>query len=178
MDAAGELIAELQALPGPSADLYSALVANYNPTKDVLLRMLDTGIDQFFGSANDLVVPSEGGWRVAQPGKVLIPAARIGCYGPGGNMAADSVTHVNFFYQPETVDFLTVALSGQTQPLKRLDPLASLPDRRLLRDAKVDFAATAAAGSAAEPGRVPGSGRRSSDVRRPAAPLTITGSMI
>ena len=175
MDAAGELIAELQALPGPSADVYSALVANYNPTKEVLLRMLDTGIDQFFGSANDLVVPSEGGWRVAQPGKVLIPAARIGCYGPGGNLPADSVTHVNFFYRPETVDFLTLALSGQTQPLKRLDPLASLPDRRLLRDAKAAFAAADTAGSGAEPERAPDSaGRRPSDLRRPAAPLAIT----
>ena len=34
----------------------------------VLLRLLDTGVDQFFGSANDLVVPSEGGWRIDQPG--------------------------------------------------------------------------------------------------------------
>ena len=59
---------ELQSPPGPPADAYSALVANYNPSATVLLRMLDTGVDQFFGSANDLVVPSEGGWRIDQPG--------------------------------------------------------------------------------------------------------------
>ena len=88
MDGAGDPIAELQAPPGPPADVYSALVANYNPTREVLLRMLDTGVDQFFGSANDLVVPSEGGWRIDQPGRVFIPAARIGCFGPGGNLPA------------------------------------------------------------------------------------------
>jgi hypothetical protein len=43
---------------------YSALVANYQPTGDTLRRLVDAGIDQFFGTANDLVVPSEGGWRV------------------------------------------------------------------------------------------------------------------
>jgi hypothetical protein len=175
MDGAGELITELQSPPGPSTEAYSALVANYSPTKEVLLRMLDTGIDQFFGSANDLVVPSEGGWRVAQPGKVLIPAARIGCYGPGGNLPSDSVMHVNFFSRPETVDFLTLALSGQPHRLKRVDPLATLPDRRLLREVKAPFAASATAASGAEFERVPGSAdRRSADVRKPSTQLGIT----
>jgi len=179
MDGAGEVIAELQSPPGPPADVYSALVANYNPTKDVLLRMLDTGIDQFFGSANDLVVPSEGGWRVAQPGKVLIPAARIGCYGPGGNLPADSITHVSFFSHPETVDFLTVALFGQAQPLKRVDPLAALPDRRLLRGEAPAFAfsESAASGAGAEQG-LGGTGRASARGARASVsveqPLRIT----
>ena len=30
----------------------------------LLRRLVDAGIDQFFSSANDLVVPSEGGWRI------------------------------------------------------------------------------------------------------------------
>jgi CHAT domain-containing protein len=177
MDGAGELIAELQSPPGPPADVYSALVSNYNPTKEVLLRMLDTGIDQFFGSSNDLVVPSEGGWRVAQPGKVLIPAARIGCYGPGGNLPADSVTHVSFFPRQETVDFLTLALSGQSQPLKRVDPLAALPDRRLLREGAPTFAFWASGASGAEPEQGPGGTVRVSPRRgKPSAqqPLRIT----
>ena len=66
--------------------------------------MLDIGIDQFFGSANDLVVPSEGGWRVDPSGGIVHPGARIGCFGPGGNLDRGDVTHVNFFSQPETVD--------------------------------------------------------------------------
>jgi hypothetical protein len=123
MDGGGDPIAELQSPPGPPMDAYSALVANYNPSGEVLLRMLDTGVDQFFGSANDLVVPSAGGWRIDQPGAGFIPRARIGCYGPGGNLAADSVTHVNFFARAETVDFLARALSGAPQGLRRVDPL-------------------------------------------------------
>jgi hypothetical protein len=51
MDGAGEMIAELQSSSGPPEEAYSALVANYNPTDAVLLRMVDTGIDQFFASA-------------------------------------------------------------------------------------------------------------------------------
>lgn len=64
MDGDGPLIRELQGPPGPPGDSYSALVANYAPSGDVLRRLLDVGLDQFFGSANDLVVPSEGGWRI------------------------------------------------------------------------------------------------------------------
>jgi hypothetical protein len=142
MDADGTLISDLQAPPGPPPDAYSSLVANYNPTGDVLKRVLDTGVDQFFGSANDLVVPSEGGWRIDRSGVQFIPGNRIGCYGPGGNIARDSVTHVNFFSQPETVDFLVTTLSGQAQGLLPVDPTKLLPDRRLLRS----VGATAAAG--------------------------------
>jgi hypothetical protein len=154
MDGAGDLIARLQAPPGPPEDSYSALVANYNPAGEVLLRMLDTGVDQFFGSANDLVVPSEGGWRVDQPGSSHIAAARIGCFGPGGNLAADSVTHVNFFSRAETVDFLARALSGEPQPLRRIDPSKLLPDHRMLRERPPTQVVAAAAARAAGAERV------------------------
>ncbi len=132
MDGDGAMITELQGPPGPPPGTYSALVANYSP-KDKLQRLLDAGIDQFFGSANDLVVPSEGGWRVDRSGTSFIPASHIGCFGPGGNLKDESVTHVNFFSRAQTVSFLTTALSGQRQPLAPVDPAKSLPDRRLLR---------------------------------------------
>ena len=48
MDGDGDLIAAIQSPPGPPADAYSALVANYQPTGEVLQRLLDVGIDQFF----------------------------------------------------------------------------------------------------------------------------------
>jgi hypothetical protein len=153
MDGAGDLIAGLQSPPGPPEDGYSALVANYNPAGQVLLRMLDTGVDQFFGSANDLVVPSEGGWRIDQPGAPHIAAARIGCFGPGGNLAADSITHVNFFSREETVDFLVRALSGEPQPLRRIDPSKLLPDHRLLRERPPTLAAAAPAARVAAASR-------------------------
>lgn len=133
MDGEGDMIAAIQSPPGPPANAYSALVANYQPTDNVLQRLLDVGLDQFFGSANDLVVPSEGGWRIDRSGTSSIPAARIGCFGPGGNLPINSVTHVSFFSHTETVDFLVNALSGRQQPFNGVDPRRNLPDRRLLR---------------------------------------------
>lgn len=174
MDGNGEMIAALQSPPGPPMNAYSALVSNYNPTGAVLLRMLDAGVDEFFGTANDLVVPSEGGWRVDQPGTVFIPAARIGCFGPGGNLAPDSITHVNFFSQPETADFLVRALSGEPQQLRRLDPVTILPDRRLIRGAMAAVPALAATAAGAKQGAAKG-GPTSAETPRTStqAPLEI-----
>ena len=141
MDAEGEVIAAIQREPGPPPDAYSALVANYEPTGETLQRLLDIGIDGFFSSANDLVVPSEGGWRIDRSDATFIPATRIGCFGPGGNLSG-AVTHVNFFSHPETAAFLVNALGGRHQPLDGVDPRKRLPNRRLIRG--VSAAATAA----------------------------------
>ena len=142
MDGDGELIAAIQMPPGPPADAYSALVANYHPTGESLQRLIDAGIDQFFGTANDLVVPSEGGWRVDHSPAGHVPASRIGCFGPGGNLPADSVTHNSFFSEPAAVEFLVNGLLGRPHSLSRIDPRKSLPDRRLLRSA-IDVAGAA-----------------------------------
>lgn len=149
MDTAGPLVAALQQPPGPPAQAYSALVANYHPDAGVAARMLDLGVDAFFGSANDLVTPTEGGWRVDRDGARHVAADRIGCYGPGGNLTAPGIQHLNFFRQPETVDFLVKALSGAPLGLAPVDPSRPLPDRRF-RSAAV----AAAAGPAAGPGTV------------------------
>jgi CHAT domain-containing protein len=150
MDADGELIAAVQSAPAPPAGRYSALVANYHATGAVLQRLLDVGIDQFFGNANDLVVPTEGGWRVDRPPTGLIAASQIGCFGPGGNLAPDSVTHLNFFSQPATTDFLVNALLGRPHSLNGVDPRKTLPDRRLLRGAMTDVPVTRIAKGGAE----------------------------
>lgn len=142
MDGDGPLIAALQSPAGAPADAYSALVSNYQPDERVLARLLDTGVDQFFGSANDLVMPSEGGWRIDRAAARSIPGSRIGCFGPGGNLARDSVTHVGFFSLPETTTFLVTALAGQAHRLPAIDPLRNLPDRRLLRAKALPAAAT------------------------------------
>ena len=133
MDGDGDLIAELQQPPGPPPESYSALVANYDPKDEVLMRMIDTGVDQFFASANDLSGPVGGRLAHRSRGSSFIPGTRIGCFGPGGNLHADSVTHIAFFSQPAAVDFLVTALAGKEQPLAPVDPARSLPDRRLLR---------------------------------------------
>src|SRR4029079_9159180 len=141
MDGDGVLVAELQQPPGPPADAYSALVANYNPSTKVLMRMVDTGVDQFFASANDLVVPSEGGWRIDREGSSFIPGARIGCFGPGGNLHGDAVTHIGFFSEKATVDFLVTALAGEAHQLSPVDRAKSLPARRLLRSGAAGISA-------------------------------------
>ncbi len=136
MDADGEMIAAIQTPPGPAPGAYSALVANYHPTGETLRRLLDAGMDQFFGMANDLVVPSEGGWRIDRSVAGHVPASRIGCFGPGGNLPGDSVAHNNFFSQPASVDFLVNGLLGRPHNLGHMDLRTSLPDRRLLRRAE------------------------------------------
>ena len=154
MNGDGDMIRELQGPPGPPADGYSALVANCNPTGQ-LARLLDIGLDQFFGSANDLVVPSEGGWRIDRSGSKFIPGARIGCFGQGGNLPGESVTHVNIFAQPGASAFLARALQGKAQPLAPIDPALTLPDRRLVR-----AGAPGVAAPAITPGMAPVAGLR------------------
>lgn len=161
MDGDGPLVRDLQGPPGPPADAYAALVANFHPQGEFLARMIDTGVDQFFGTANDLVVPTEGGWRIDRTGRSFIPGARIGCFGPGGNLVGDDVTHVGFFSRQPAVDFLVTALAGRRQQLTVLDPAAELPDRRLSRAGAAGIAAPAIVGgrvAAGARGRFAGSG--------------------
>lgn len=130
MDSNGAVIAALQAAPNPPASAYAALVANYEPDRGVLQRMVDLGVDLFFNTANDMVVPTEGGWRVDPSSGTWIPGSRIGCFGRGGNEAAageGAVTHTTFFSRPEAVDFLVHALRGEPQPLPPVDPSQNLP---------------------------------------------------
>jgi hypothetical protein len=140
MDGAGDLVAELQAPPGPPQNAYSALVSNFHPDAKLWERALDVGVDTFFASANDLVVPSEGGWRIDRDGSPYIPAGRIGCFGPGGNIdptGSAPVTHISFFARSETAEFLARALAGESHGLAVIDPSEPLPDRRFRRSLRV-----------------------------------------
>jgi tetratricopeptide (TPR) repeat protein len=170
MDGDGEQIAAIQIPPGPPADAYSALVANYHPTGDKLRRLVDAGVDQFFDAANDLVVPTEGGWRIDASPAGHVPASRIGCFGPGGNLPADSVTHNTFYSQPATVAFLVNGLLGRPQSLNRIDPRRSLPDRRLLRGT-VDDARETEKGVRSD---MPAAGGRRKVGKQPPLRITVT----
>ena len=155
MDGAGDFVAGLQEPPGPPLQAYSALVSNHHADEKLWERALDVGIDTFFASANDLVVPSEGGWRVDRDGTPYVPGDRIGCFGPGGNLSTTDggpVTHVDFFKRPETAAFLARALAAEPQTLTAIDPDVPLPDRRfprLTRGAVSSTAATAGRAAAA-----------------------------
>lgn len=136
MDSAGNLIVSLQLPPGPPSGVYSALVSNFHPDDALFARAIDVGVDTFFASANDLVVPSEGGWRVDHDGTTHIPGGRIGCFGAGGNITATTGTmvhHLNLFDQSGTVEFIANALAGKPQGRPSIDPTVPLPSRILSR---------------------------------------------
>jgi len=168
MDANGETIAELQDAGPLAGGEYSALAANYHPDDSIWQRILDAGIDSFFSTANDLVVPSEGSWLADGPG-TLVPANRIACFGEGGNLDArvKGVHHLNFFRQAATVDFLLKSLRLTTGALPPpLDPDTELPARtlrQLLRRGGRSRAAAPARSPAPPPGRTDIPPRRPQD---------------
>ncbi len=130
MDPAGDVIAELQEDPAPPANAYWALAANYEPGDTLVRRAADFGVDAFFGTANDIVVPTSGGWRVDPGAAAVIPGGQIACYGPGGNVRIGGpadVHHCNLFSQPETIDLLIRMLGGEALRIPALDPAADLP---------------------------------------------------
>jgi hypothetical protein len=130
MDNKGDIIRELQATSDPQRQRYSALAANFEPDNRVLQRIIDAGADMFFATANDLVVPTEGGWRVdaAGGGIAAISGDCVGCFGLGGNLTQQqAVNHVNFFNDPGTVDFLVCALNGHAHPARPLEVERNLP---------------------------------------------------
>jgi len=122
MDSEGEVVTELRNQLFSPAGALSALVSNFEADKNLMLRIADAGLNLLFPSANDFVVPTEGGWRVEN----AIPGERIGCFGPGGNLAG-SVMHTDFFTQPATIDFLVRALRGVSQELAWIDPAKEIP---------------------------------------------------
>ena len=151
MDNKGDIIQALQATPNPPNETYSALVANYEPDAGVLQRIIDAGADLFFPTANDLVVPTEGGWRVdvGSGGTVTIPGTRVGCFGLGGNLTQQkAVNHVNFFDDPGTVDFLVRALRGEAQPAAPIDIEHDLPSGKRRGAVRTEARPTIAAGPA------------------------------
>jgi len=82
------------------------------------------------------------------------------------------VTHLNFFSQAATAEFLVNALLGRQHALNGVDPRKNLPDRRLLRGAMTDVPATRIGTAAAGPGvsaAKPGAAEDTKDV-----PLRIT----
>jgi CHAT domain len=174
MDGAGNLIVDLQAPPGPPTNAYSALVSNVHPEDALWERALDVGVDEFFGTANDLVVPSEGGWRIDRDGTPHIPGSRIGCFGPGGNISTagtNAVTHVSFFNRPETAEFLIRALAHEPHKLAAINPDLPLPDRRFTKKTARAIGSRADAAESALVARAADTGQRT------AQPLSSVGAL-
>ncbi|MBL9132783.1 MAG: alpha/beta hydrolase, partial [Verrucomicrobiaceae bacterium] len=133
MNQDGRQIEQIESSAAPITSRWHALVANWHPDRSSALwkRLADAGVDRFFQGANDLVVPSEGGWRLHGRAD-LIPAAHIGCFGPGGNLVPDDssrVHHLSFFSQVETTAFVMQALDDVPHALPVMDPMLPLPAR-------------------------------------------------
>ena len=171
MDNNGDIIRALQDAPGPPGEAYSALVANFEPDGALLQRIIDAGADLFFPTANDLVVPTEGGWRVDPgTGTAAIPGSRVGCFGLGGNLVQQQpVNHVNFFQDPGTVDFLVRALRGQPQPATPIDLEHDLPSGRRRGAARMESPSPAVA---ATPREEPTATQPALPPQRVSAPVT------
>jgi hypothetical protein len=127
MEAESESIRQLETATGRRLEQYSALVSNYWPTGDISQRVSDLVIDDVFASANDLFVPSGGGWELNGL-RDVIPGDRIGCFGPGGNLTGDQVHHFNFFHAPGVGRFLIDALQGVAHPIRVINPTVALPE--------------------------------------------------
>lgn len=74
MDPAGGTVAALgkRALPGA----YSGLAARHAATGALAHRLLDAGVERFFGEPNDLVVPTEGCFVLDRAAGARVPATR------------------------------------------------------------------------------------------------------
>jgi hypothetical protein len=116
----------LSELDGSLATRASAVSTSFAPPPALLPRLLDAGADLFFRSANDLVVPTEGGFRLGAAAPAL-PGERILCFGAGGNARETSRHHLNLFDSKETVAFVARALLGEAQPYEPVDVSRDLP---------------------------------------------------
>lgn len=139
MDMDAEVIASLRNSGLPASVEWYALVANYqaNDAK-ILARLADLSVDGFFATANDLVVPTEGGWKLGTQSAAFVAPDRVGCFGAGGNLLVDQpwvVNHVSFFSRPETRAFVHKALGGEPLGLAGVSTTGVLPKRGPLRSA-------------------------------------------
>ncbi len=111
MDPAGETVAALgkHALPGS----YSALAARHAATGALAIRLLDAGVDRFFGEPNDLVVPTEGCFVLDRAGGARVPETRGALLGSGGTGRGGSAHHFDLFSRDEAIAFLAATLGGE-----------------------------------------------------------------
>jgi hypothetical protein len=145
MDPQSDYIDALQGPPeAPVGTFYYALVSNFHPPRDWWARLSDMGVDAFYGGANDLVVPTEGGWKSSHATDEWIAGDRVACFGPGGNLRPDlptAVHHGEFFGQPDAAFFMAGTLHGKPSNLPALDIRAILPTRSARRS-RESFAAS------------------------------------
>jgi hypothetical protein len=165
MDGAGGATAPWERSAVPEA--YAVLAASHRATGSLALRLLESGVDRFFGEPHDLVVPTEGCWALDRKGGARVPDERVGLLGPGGRLGRAvrrPVHHFGLFERDEAVAFLVTALAGES-----LAPGNAEPRRAGTR--------RAAATAAGEPRGAEAASRRKGpklgETRREALELTL-----
>ncbi len=103
---------EHSALP----EAYSALGATHRASGPLALRLLESGVDRFFGEPHDLVVPTEGCFVLDHGSGARIPDERVALFGEGGRLGRSvrrPAHHLDLFAREEAVAFLVASLAGE-----------------------------------------------------------------
>jgi hypothetical protein len=122
MDGAGATIAGLERSAVPEA--YSVLGASHRASGPLALRLLEAGVDRFFGEPHDLVVPTEGSYVLARSGEARVAEERVALFGAGGRLGRalrSPVHHLGLFARAEAVAFLAATLGGERYPFAGLE---------------------------------------------------------
>jgi hypothetical protein len=114
MDGQGGTVAALGRSAVPEA--YSALAASHRASGPLALRLLESGVDRFFGEPHDLVVPTEGCFVLDRGSGARVPDERVALFGEGGRLGRSlrrPAHHLDLFAREEAVAFLVASLAGE-----------------------------------------------------------------
>ena len=114
MDGRGGTVAAFERSAVPEA--YSALAASHRASGPLALRLLESGVDRFFGEPHDLVVPTGGCFVLDRSGGARIPDGRVALFGEGGRLGRSlrhPAHHLDLFAREEAVAFLVASLAGE-----------------------------------------------------------------
>ena len=115
MDGRGDTVAAFGRSAVPEA--YSALAASHRASGPLALRLLESGVDRFFGEPHDLVVPTEGCFVLDRKSGARVPDERVALFGEGGRLGHSlrrPAHHLDLFAREEAVAFLVATLAGET----------------------------------------------------------------
>lgn len=115
MDGGGDTVASFEKSAVPEA--YSALAASYRASGPLALRLVESGVDRFFGEPHDLVVPTEGCFVLDRHSGVRVPDERVALFGAGGRLGRSlrrPAHHLDLLAREEAVAFLVASLAGET----------------------------------------------------------------
>ncbi|MBK9089447.1 MAG: CHAT domain-containing protein [Holophagales bacterium] len=115
MDGRGGTVAAFERSAVPEA--YSALAASHHASGPLALRLLESGVDRFFGEPHDLVVPTQGCFVLDRASGAQVADERVALFGSGGRLGRSlrrPAHHLDLFAREEAVAFLVASLAGET----------------------------------------------------------------